>query len=417
MGVEKYLEFKLPSGEKGYVRKSSLELLERLKTLIFDCDGVLIDVSDSFRTAIIKTTHWYFAEVIGLGEASEDLITPEETSLFKNSGGFNNDWHLTYAVILYFVTLLLSRLNNYKEKILEFTEGNGEPESAMRRLKAFGELCKSAGLNSGRLASMRFGDWSLRDYVESLDVSGLPSAEERAKDKLADRLGISPEQAARVLEKLCMYRGTIFDFNIVKRYFEEIYSGSKVFKDVYGAEPTFYRGKGLIENERLILKEEVLETLISNLGFSRFCIASSRQRSQTLPVLQRYRNLERYFDLESSVFLEDILAAEKALRAKGLNVKLEKPDPYCLLTVADRINPRGKLFGYVGDTVSDIIAAKRAHEESKYSVLSIGVLCSASSAETLVEKFVSLGADVILPSPNDLSHLFTNLEMMKNEES
>ncbi|MFB0563690.1 MAG: HAD family hydrolase [Candidatus Lokiarchaeia archaeon] len=415
--MKNYFELKLPTGEKGYVKKSSLELLEQLKSLIFDCDGVLIDVSDSFRTAIIKTTNWYITKIIGLGEISEDLVTHEETGLFKNSGGFNNDWHLTYGVILYFVTLLLIRLNDYRDKLLALIEGKGDLKSKMRRLEEFGDLCKLAGLDSLKLASQRFGDWSLKDYVGSLDVSGLPSAERIAINKLVESLGVTMDQALRMLEKLCLYRGTIFDFNIIKRYFEEIYSGNEVFENVYGIKPLFYSGTGLIENERLILRKEVLDNLISDLGFSKFGIASGRLRSQTLPVLQRYENLERYFNLDSSIFLEDIMSAEDALRKKGVNVKLEKPEPYSLLTVADKINPPGKIFGYVGDTASDIIASKRANAESNYSVLGIGVLCSASDIDILIKNFVSLDADIILPSPNDLSLLLTNLEMMKNENS
>nr|MDO8079682.1 hypothetical protein [Candidatus Freyarchaeota archaeon] len=413
--MKNYFELKLPTGEKAYVKKSSVGLLKQLKSLIFDCDGVLIDVSDSFRTAITKTAKWYLTEIIGLGEISEDIITPEEISLFKNSGGFNNDWHLTYAVILYFVTLLLIHLNNHRKELLALMKGNGNLKSKTRRLREFGALCKSIDFDSTRLASSRFGDWSLKEYINSIDVRGLPSSEEIAKNKLVQSLGLTIDQASSILEKLCLYQGTIFDFNIIKRYFEEIYSGSEVFKNVYGVDPIFYKQSGLIENERLIIKKEILDTLILDLGFSRFGIASSRQRSQTLPILQRYGNLEKYFNLSSSIFLEDILLAENNLRNKGENRNLEKPEPYSLLTVADNINPPGQIFGYVGDTVSDIIAAKRAQEQSKYSVLSIGVLCSASDTEMLIKKFLSLDADVILPTPNDLSPLFNNLEMMKNE--
>lgn len=413
--MKNYFEHKLPTGEKAYFKKSSVELLEQLKSLIFDCDGVLVDVSDSFRTAIIKTAKWYITEIIGLGELSEDIITPEEISLFKNSGGFNNDWHLTYAVILYFVTLLLTKLNNHKKELLELMKGNGNLKSKMRKLEGFGALCKSIGFDSKKLASSRFDDWSLKEYVNSIDIRGLPSSEETAKNKLVQSLGLTLDQASHILQKLCLYQGTISDFNIIKRYFEEIYSGSEVFKNVYRVEPLFHKESGLIENERLIMKKEVLDTLISGLGFSRFGIASSRQRSQTLPVLQRYGNLERYFNLNASIFLEDILLAENNLRNKGENRNLEKPDPYSILTVADNIIPPGKIFGYVGDTVSDIIAAKKAQEQSKYSVLSIGVLCSTSDTEILIKKFLSLDADVILPTPNDLLPIFINLEMMKNE--
>ncbi|MGQ9719818.1 MAG: HAD family hydrolase [Candidatus Jordarchaeum sp.] len=383
-----------------------------MKSLIFDCDGVLVDVSESFRAAIIKTTNWYFKELIGLGKISEDLITTEETGFFKNSGGFNNDWYLTYGVILYFVSLLVIHLKNQKEKILALLKGNGDLNSKLSRLKEFGDLCKSNGLGSFKLFSSRFGEWSLKDFVDSLDARGLPSAEEKATKKLIKSLGITRDKASEILEKLCLYRGTIFDFNIIKRFFEEIYSGNEVFEKVYGIKPLFYSGTGLIENEKLILKKEVLDTLIQDLGFLRFGIASGRLRSQTLPVLRKYENLESYFDLDSSIFLEDIMSAEEAFRSKGVDANLEKPDPYSLLKVAERINPPGQIFGYVGDTASDIIAAKRADEQSKYSVVSIGVLCFASDIKTLTKKFLSLDADIILPSPNDLSFLFTNLEMM-----
>ncbi|MEM3588055.1 MAG: hypothetical protein QXO71_12145 [Candidatus Jordarchaeaceae archaeon] len=413
--MKDYFLLTLPTNEKVYVKKSSAELLKQLKSLIFDCDGVLIDVSNSFRTAIIKTTNWYITEIIELGEIPEDIITPEEIALFKNSGGFNNDWHLTYAVILYFVTLLLIQLKNYKKELLELTAGNNDLKSKIGRLKEFGALCKSIGIDSKKLASKRFVNWSLKEYVTSIDISGLSSSEEVAKSKLAKSLSLTMEQASSILEKLCLYQGSLFDFNIIKRYFEEVYSGYEVFKNVYGIDPIFYRGLGLIENERLIIRKEVLDSLVSDLNFIRFGIASSRQRSQTLPVLQRYGNLEKYFNLNASIFLEDIMSAEITLRKKGEIKSLEKPDPYSLLTVADKINPPKKIFGYVGDTVSDIIAAKRAQEQSKYSVLSIGVLCSTSDAETLTKKFLSLEADVILQTPNDLLPLFTNLEMVKNE--
>ncbi|MEM2133228.1 MAG: hypothetical protein QW261_10795 [Candidatus Jordarchaeaceae archaeon] len=413
--MKNYFELQLPTGDKGYVKKSSVDLLEQLRCLIFDCDGVLVDVSDSFIMAIIKTTKWYLTEILKLGPITGDFITSEEISLFKNSGGFNNDWHLTYGVILYFVTLLLIHLKNHQKKLLALVEENGNLESKLRKLGEFGNLCKSAGFDSMRLASSRFGDWSLKNYVDSLDESGLLSAEENAKNKLAESLGITFGQASKLLENLCLYQGTIYDLNIIKRYFEEIYSGSEVFKNVYGTNPIFYKGTGLIENEKLIVEEQVLKTLISKLGFSRFGIASSRQRSQTLPILQRLKNYENYFDLGSSVFLEDITLAEKNLRSKGIEVSLEKPNPYSLLMVADRIKPPKRIFGYVGDTVSDIIAAKKAQEQGTYSVLSIGVLCATVNRESLFKKFTTLNADIILPSPNDLSPLFTHLEMMKNE--
>jgi HAD superfamily phosphatase len=56
--------------------------------LIFDMDGVLVDVSGSFRRAVIETT----------AELSGRAVTPAEVQAYKDRGGYNNDWVLTHAL-------------------------------------------------------------------------------------------------------------------------------------------------------------------------------------------------------------------------------------------------------------------------------------------------------------------------------
>ena len=58
--------------------------------VIFDIDGVLIDVRGSYRRAIIETVAREHDETIDQG-----LI-----DRFKRAGGFNNDWDLTTAVAI-----------------------------------------------------------------------------------------------------------------------------------------------------------------------------------------------------------------------------------------------------------------------------------------------------------------------------
>lgn len=60
-----------------------------MKALIFDMDGVLVDVSQSYRLAIQKTAEFFLKK----------SILPEEIQEFKNAGGYNNDWDLTRALI------------------------------------------------------------------------------------------------------------------------------------------------------------------------------------------------------------------------------------------------------------------------------------------------------------------------------
>jgi HAD superfamily hydrolase (TIGR01548 family) len=57
--------------------------------LIFDMDGVLVDVTDSYRQTVIETVkHFTGAE-----------ITNEHIQTLKNRGGANNDWDLALEMI------------------------------------------------------------------------------------------------------------------------------------------------------------------------------------------------------------------------------------------------------------------------------------------------------------------------------
>jgi HAD superfamily hydrolase (TIGR01548 family) len=56
--------------------------------LVFDMDGVLVDVTDSYRETIVRTVE-HFAGTI---------ITRELIQDYKNQGGWNNDWSLSQKI-------------------------------------------------------------------------------------------------------------------------------------------------------------------------------------------------------------------------------------------------------------------------------------------------------------------------------
>jgi HAD superfamily phosphatase len=57
--------------------------------LVFDMDGVLADVTESYRETIARTA----AHFTGVE------IAPERIQDYKNRGGFNDDWELTHRII------------------------------------------------------------------------------------------------------------------------------------------------------------------------------------------------------------------------------------------------------------------------------------------------------------------------------
>ena len=59
------------------------------EVIVFDMDGVLVEVTDSYREAIRETVRHFTGELV-----SHDVIQD-----FKNAGGWNNDWLLSQRLI------------------------------------------------------------------------------------------------------------------------------------------------------------------------------------------------------------------------------------------------------------------------------------------------------------------------------
>ncbi len=85
------------------------------QALVFDMDGVLVDVTGSYRAAVVETIR-HFTGV---------TVTPESIQEWKNRGGYNNDWVLCHhycrelgvdldygAVVDYFNEVFFGRNND-----------------------------------------------------------------------------------------------------------------------------------------------------------------------------------------------------------------------------------------------------------------------------------------------------------------
>ncbi len=78
------------------------------QAVVLDIDGVLVDVGDSYRQAVVDSVERVYGETV------------ERTTIqqFKDAGGFNNDWLVTDAVALY----VLATQAGYEHDIEEFTD-------------------------------------------------------------------------------------------------------------------------------------------------------------------------------------------------------------------------------------------------------------------------------------------------------
>lgn len=92
--------------------------------VVLDIDGVLVDVADSYRRAIVESIDHVYGETI-------DRTAIQQ---FKDAGGFNNDWELTDAAALF---LLASRegcdlsLDQFTNEITAMGGGLGAARSVI----------------------------------------------------------------------------------------------------------------------------------------------------------------------------------------------------------------------------------------------------------------------------------------------
>ncbi|MFB6170374.1 MAG: TIGR01548 family HAD-type hydrolase [Haloarculaceae archaeon] len=76
--------------------------------VVLDIDGVLVDVADSYRRAIVESISHVYGE----------SIERADVQAFKDAGGFNNDWELTYAAALY----VLARREGFEFDVAELAD-------------------------------------------------------------------------------------------------------------------------------------------------------------------------------------------------------------------------------------------------------------------------------------------------------
>lgn len=132
-----------------------------------------------------------------------------------------------------------------------------------------------------------------------------------------------------------------------KDIFQSYYLGEKIFKKVYSRQCPVIVKRGLIEFEEMLLEIKILESLSRKY---KLAIATSRPRFEAIFAVRFQKITPKYI-------------SEKFIIAKE-DCKREKPYPDPLLEAKKRIKAIKPV--YIGDTINDVIAAKKAGMFSIY---------------------------------------------------
>jgi len=118
--------------------------------VVLDIDGVLVDVSDSYRRAIVESVDRVYGRTI------DDAAIQG----FKNAGGFNNDWELTYAAALF----VLAREAGLDADVTAFTDAVAEAGGGLDAAEA---AVRDAAIDD-RAVFERWDPDRLRDVFQAL---------------------------------------------------------------------------------------------------------------------------------------------------------------------------------------------------------------------------------------------------------
>jgi len=338
-----------------------------VEVLIFDMDGVLVDVRPSYRQAVRRTVSGYLELLLGEPMGSLDLVSTEDVVAMKHSRGFNSDWTLTTALVHYF----LAQLPPLKPP-------NLPPRAAAGQVLAG---LQGAGAHlAAPLGKLR----------QSADI---PSFAKRVAAAGGGLEGVGKLLGGFANRGLVFAQGDLWHTNLVRRMFQEVYLGRDLFASIYGEESLWLSGEGLIEREELIPARRSLEALASQVPLA---IATGRPRREAFYALEHFG----IGDLFGAVVdLEDVEEAEAATGTASLG----KPHPFPLLEAARRAEGAGKACAYVGDQPDDMRATRRAGERQPF--LAIGCVAIASDPARAAESLRRAGADLVVRHPDGLLEL------------
>jgi len=124
--------------------------------VVLDVDGVLVDVADSYRRAIVESIERVYGRTI-----PKDAIQE-----FKDAGGFNNDWELTDAAALY----VLAAGEGYGESLAAYTDAIAERGGGVDAAEAV--VVDALGANAAERVRERWEPERLREVFQQLYLGG-----------------------------------------------------------------------------------------------------------------------------------------------------------------------------------------------------------------------------------------------------
>ena len=226
-----------------YISDNMIQKIQKFDSIIFDCDGVLVDIRNSYDYAINKTISAIMNELFN--EKISDVVNSKILYGLKAAGGFNDEVSVVYAVVM---TLVASKKSNLKFEKLIIDVINNANES---------------GINS------------IDNYFINQNI-----------DLKQIKLKLDYENSRKI--------------SYIHRIFNQLFYGPKLYEEIFNEKSQFSE-KPLIDLDNIVLDDNLMFKLKTRFG-NKISTVTGRGNFAFSYSMKNYLD---NFDMKNSVFLED----------------------------------------------------------------------------------------------------------------
>jgi len=226
-----------------FISDDATQKIQKFDSIIFDCDGVLVDIRKSYDNAINKTIAVIIKELFG--DDVSNIVTSKIHFGLKAAGGFNDEVAVVYAVVM---TIVASKKSNvsFEKLIIDVISNANE-----------------SGINS------------IDDYLinQNIDLTEIKS-----------KLDYNNSRKESYIHKI----------------FNQIFYGSSLYEEIFNEKSQFSE-EPLIDMDDVILDDTLMLTLKNRFGNKISTVTGRGKFAFSYSMKEFLQN----FDMTHSVFLED----------------------------------------------------------------------------------------------------------------
>jgi len=256
-----------------FVSEQVIQKIQKFDSIIFDCDGVLVDIRNSYDEAINKTISAIMKELF-----DDDIgyvVTSKIHFDLKAVGGFNDEVAVVYAVVM---TLIASKKSNipFEKLILDVISNANE-----------------SGINS-------IDTYFKTQNIELTEVKSKLDYENSRKE------------------------------SYIHKIFNQLFYGPTLYEEIFNEKSKFSQ-EPLIDLDEIMLDENLMSKLKIRFG-EKITTVTGRGKFAFSYSMKNFLN---DFDTQNSVFLEDRPLELAKPNPKSLIESISAIDSKCSLYIGD----------------------------------------------------------------------------------